>query len=350
MEFLLDPEIQIWIQAILVFFAIFVGLYLFRSLLLHRIHNLCLKTKTKVDEILIESIMVISPIFYFVISIWGAHQFLDLPDLVVKIINWGTLVFSVYYITKAVQKLTEYLIKEHIFKKREKADGDDDSSNLIIKGFITQFTKVVLWGAAILILLQNLGVEISVLLGGVGIAGLAISFALQSVLEDIFAFFSIYFDKPFEIGDFVIVGEEKGTIEKIGIKSTRIRTLQGQELVMSNRELTSKQIHNYRKMKERRIVFNFGITYETDYKKLKKVNKIVKKIFNNIKDARLDRVHFQDFGDFSLDYEIVYYVVTQDYYTYMNTQEVINLALFKEFEIEGISFAYPTKRVILDKK
>lgn len=346
MEFFLEENIQIWLKAFLVFFAIFLCLYLFRTLLLGRIHKLCLKTKTQADEILVNAIMGISPLLYLMIAIWGSIQFLELPDLLVKIINWVTLALLVYYLTKAVQKLSEYLIKNHIFKERK---GESESGS-IVKGFITQLTKIVIWGVAILILLQNLGIQVSVLLGGMGLAGLAVGFALQSILEDIFAFFSIYFDKPFEIGDFIIFGEERGTIEKIGIKSTRIRSLQGQELVISNKELTSKQIHNYRKMQERRIVFNFGITYETDYEKLKKVNKIVKKIFNNIKAARLDRVNFHEFGDFSLNYEVVYYVLTQDYYAYMNTQEAINLALFKEFEKENINFAYPTKRVLLDKE
>ncbi len=346
MEFLISEEIQVWITSFFVFWIIFFSLYLFRTLFLSRIRKLCLKTKTQADEILVDSIIQIGPLLYFMVSVWGAVQFLELPDLVDKIINWITLILLIYYVTRTVQKLSEYLIKNHIFKKRK---GESDSG-VIIKGFITQLTKVVIWGAALLILLQNLGVQISVLLGGMGLAGLAIGFALQTVLEDIFAFFSIYFDKPFEIGDFVIFDEEMGTIEKIGIKTTRIRTLQGQELVVSNRELTSKQIHNYRKMEERRIVFKFGVTYETDYKKLKNINKIVGDIFEKIDTARLDRVHFHEFGDFSLNYEVVYYVLSKDYYDYMNIQEAVNLSLFKEFENEGIGFAYPTKRVLLEKK
>ena len=349
MEFLLENETQLWIRAGLVFLLIFVGLYLFRTILLNRVHSLCLKIKIKIDEILVQSIMDISPLFYFVVALWGASQFLDLPDLVIKVINWLALILLIYYVTRTAQKLLEYLIKNHLFKGKQEKEKEGDSG-LIIRGFVTQLTKIVIWGVAILILLQNLGIQISVLLGGLGLAGLAIGFAIQSILEDIFAFFSIYFDKPFEIGDFIIIGEEKGTIEKIGIKSTRIRSLQGQELVISNRELTSKQIHNYRKMKERRIVFNFGVTYETEYEKLKKINTIVEKIFDGIKEARLDRVHFHEFAASSLNYEVVYYVVHPDSYTYMNTQESVNLALVKEFKKEGINFAYPTKRVLLEKK
>jgi small-conductance mechanosensitive channel len=345
MKFLLENGLQTWFAAFLAFSLIFLGLYLFRTIVLSKLRSLCVKTKTKADEILVDSIILVPPFFYFMVSVWGGIQFLELSGLVVKIINWITLILLVYYSTKIVQKLSDYFIRQYIFKERK----GKNESGLIIKGFITQLTKVLIWGVAILLLLQNMGVQISVLLGGLGLAGLAVGFALQTVLEDIFAFFSIYFDRPFEIGDFVVLDEEKGTIEKIGIKSTRIRTLQGQELVVSNRELTSKRIHNYRKMEERRIAFSFGITYETDYAKLRKINDIVKKIFNTIEKVKLDRVHFHEFGDFSLNYEVVYYVLSKDYYDYMDTQEKINLSLFKEFQKEKISFAYPTKRVLLEK-
>ncbi len=340
-----NNTVEEWIISIIAFFLIYCFLYLFKILILNRLEKLCEKTKNQFDNILISTVNSIPIPFYFFISVWGTSQLLTLPDLVVKIINWFTLVLVIYYLTIAVQRLVEHLLSNYLFKK-----NDDIGSTLIVKKFINQITKILIWTIALLLILQNLGFEISVLLGGVGIAGLAIGFAIQNILEDIFSFFSIYFDKPFEIGDLIIIDEQIGTVEAIGIKSTRIRSLQGQELVISNKELISKQIHNFRKMLERRIIFKFGITYETSYDKLKKVNDIIKGIFDNIDNARIDRVHFYEYGDFSLNYEVVYYVTTQDYYTYMDTQEFINLEMFKKFEKEGISFAYPTKRVLLEKK
>lgn len=334
-----------WAIALLVLIGILIFLYLFRSILLGKLRKLANQTSSQVDNILIEGISKTSPLFYVFIAIWGASQFLLLPDLVVDIINWVTLAIVLYYATIILQKLAEYLIETHIFGK---AKGDKDST-LIIKRFINQLVKLVIWIIAILLLLQNLGIEISVLLGGLGVAGLAITFGIQNILEDILSFFSIYFDKPFQIGDFVAIGDKMGTIKAVGVKSTRIETLQGEELVVSNKELTSTQIHNHKKMQERRVVFHFGVTYETKYKKLKRINKIVEQIFENVENARLDRIHFQDYGDFSLNYEVVYYVTTRDYDVYMDIQEKINLALFKAFEEEGIDFAYPTKRVLLEK-
>ena len=338
-------SVEEWFIAFAVFLAILLFLYIFKNILLGKLKKLVNKTNSQIDNILVEGIGKISPTFYILVSLWGASQFLLLPDLAINIINWVTLAVVLYYATITLQKLVEYLVNTHIFGKIT----GDKGSTLIIKKFINQITKLLIWVIAILLLLQNLGIEISVLLGGLGVAGLAISFAMQNVLEDILAFFSIYFDKPFEIGDFVEVGGKMGTIKAVGVKSTRIETLQGEELVISNKELTSSQIHNHKKMQERRIVFHFRITYETDYKKLKKVNKIVQEIIENVDNVRFDRVHFQGYGDFSLDFEVVYYVATQDYYVYMDIQEKINFALFEAFEKEEIEFAYPTKRILLEK-
>jgi small-conductance mechanosensitive channel len=200
-----------------------------------------------------------------------------------------------------------------------------------------------------LLILSNIGVNITSLIAGLGIGGLAIAFALQRILEDFFSSFSIYFDKPFEEGDFIIVGSDMGVVKHIGLKTTRLQTLQGQELVISNKELTDSRVNNYKKMKKRRIVFTFGVEYSTPVAKMKKINKIVEAIFKKIEGADLDRVHFKEFGDFSLNYEIVYYVKTGDYLEYMNIQQEINLTLKQQFEKENIEFAFPSQTIYMKK-
>jgi hypothetical protein len=175
------------------------------------------------------------------------------------------------------------------------------------------------------------------------------AFALQNILSDLFSSFSIYFDKPFVEGDFIIIGNDMGIVKKIGIKSTRIQTLQGQELVVSNKELTSTRINNYKKMSKRRAIFNFGVEYSTSKKKLEKIPTIVKKIINNIELASLDRAHFKSFGDSSLDFEVVYYVDSSDYAKYMDIQQEINLALVLAFEKEKINFAFPSRTIYMAK-
>jgi small-conductance mechanosensitive channel len=183
------------------------------------------------------------------------------------------------------------------------------------------------------------------LIAGLGIGGLAIAFALQGVLGDLFASFSIYFDKPFRIGDFIVVGSDVGNVEKIGIKTTRIRTLQGEELVISNTELTTARVQNFKKMEERRIVTEFGITYETKQELVREVPGIVTLIFDDLDGGRLDRVHFTKFADSSLLFEVVYYVQSSDYRQYLDIQQAFNFDLMKRFSEVGIEFAYPTQTI-----
>ena len=194
------------------------------------------------------------------------------------------------------------------------------------------------------------GYDITTIVASFGVLGIVLAFGLQHVLSDIFASFSIFFDKPFDIGDFIIVGENLGVVKKVGIKSTRIQSLWGQEVVIPNKELTSARINNYKKMERRRVQFSFGVIYDTSSEQLEKILDITKDIVDKIEPAELDRVHFKEYGDFSLNFEVVYYVNSPDYNQYMDIQQEINLSLKKRFEKEGIDFAYPTQTVIVNNE
>ena len=219
------------------------------------------------------------------------------------------------------------------------------------------FAKIVVWILILLTVLTNLGVEITPLIAGLGVGGIAIALALQVILGDLFNAFVIYFDKPFKEGDFIIIGSDMGVVKNIGIKTTRIAALSGQELVISNSDLTNYRINNYKKMERRRVPFSFGVTYDTPAKKLEKIKTLVGTILENANKKfgekkapiTLDRVHFKSFGDSSLDYEVVYYVPTADYNKYMDIQEYINLNLIKTFEKEKIEFAFPTRTIYMKK-
>jgi len=221
--------------------------------------------------------------------------------------------------------------------------------DVTISSLLKQFGKLILWTVALLVILQNLGFNITTFIAGMGIGGVAIAFALQNVLGDVFAYFTIHFDKPFTIGDFIIMDGDMGVIEKVGIKSTRIRALSGEQLVISNKELTEKRVHNYKKMAERRISFNFSLLYETPSAKLEKIPQIMSDIFLVVKETRLDRAHFKEFGDYGLIFEVVYYVLTSDYNKYMDIQQELNFALKSAIEKEGMEFAYPTQKIFLHK-
>jgi small-conductance mechanosensitive channel len=168
-------------------------------------------------------------------------------------------------------------------------------------------------------------------------------------LADIFASFSIHFDKPFKVGDFIIIGNDMGTVKKIGIKSTRITTLEGDELVVSNRDLTETRVHNYKRMRKRRVSFELGVEYSTPVKKLKKIPKIVEGIIKGIDLLEFDRAHFKNFGDFSLNFEVVYYLKSKDYNVYMDKQQEINLKIKEKFDKERIKIAFPTQQIFLKR-
>jgi small-conductance mechanosensitive channel len=254
------------------------------------------------------------------------------------------MIIVVIYLTIGIQKIAMYLINTIWHKKKDEIDIGEDFNS-----FLNTAIGAILWTLAIVLVLQNLGYNITALVGGLGVIGIAIAFALQNVLSDLFAYFIIMLDKPFKKGDFIIVGEDMGTVKKIGKKTTRISTLEGQELIISNKELSEARINNYGRMNTRRVVFKIGVTYETPRQKLAKVTDIIKSIIETQDKAKIDRSNLYNFGDYSLDFETVYYIATPDYNTFMDIQEKINFSIIQAFEEEGIQFAYPTQTILVEK-
>jgi small-conductance mechanosensitive channel len=226
---------------------------------------------------------------------------------------------------------------------RRKVTLQEDKAIAGSIGIIRFVTRVLIWGMVLLLTLENLGVDITALVAGLGIGGIAVALALQNVLGDVLASLSIALDQPFVIGDFVIVGEHMGSVEYIGIKSTRLRSLTGEQLVISNADLLSSRVRNYGRMYERRIVFSLGVTYETPRAKLERIPGLLRGIIEAQDGVRFDRAHFAKYGDFSLDFEIVYHVLSPDYGRYMDVQQAINFRIHEAFEKLGVQFAYPTQ-------
>jgi small-conductance mechanosensitive channel len=210
--------------------------------------------------------------------------------------------------------------------------------------------KLVLWLVILLLALDNLGVDITGLIAGLGIGGIAIALAVQNILGDLFASLSIVLDKPFVIGDFIIVDNYLGTMEYIGLKTTRLKSLSGEQLVFSNSDLLTSGIRNFKRMYERRVVFTIEVVYQTPVEKLAAIPKMIREIIEKQEHTRFDRAHFKEYGPSSLDYEIVYYVRKPEYNVYMDIQQAINLEIFRRFEQEGIEFAYPTQTLFIQKE
>jgi len=333
-----------YLMATASFIIFIIALVIFKGIIIHKLKRLAKKTKTEFDDLLIKCVNDIRWPFYVIISLIISLKFVTLPDFIQKAFDFIAIIFVTYYAVKFIQSIIDFGANK--IKQKGQGEGKFDAH---IIGMLNKILKGVLWAVAVIIILSNFGYNVSTLAAGLGIGGLAIAFAMQNILSDVFASFSIYFDKPFRIGDFIIVGDDLGTVKHIGIKTTRIQTLQGQELIISNKELTETRVNNYKKMERRRISFTFGVEYGTKLKQLKKILSIVKEVLDKIKIADLDRVHFKQFGDFSLNFEVVYYVNKPDYLTYMDTQQEINFALKERFEKEGIVFAFPTQTVYLNK-
>jgi len=207
-----------------------------------------------------------------------------------------------------------------------------------------------LWIFGGLLILSNIGVDVTSLIAGLGIGGIAIALAVKDTIGDLFAAFSIFVDKPFKVGDFIEVSpKEKGTVEKIGIKTTRLRTRQGQELIVANKKLTESTIQNFRRMEKRQVSYVLGVTYETPRSKLKKIPGLIKKIIKKQEHASVVRVYLKSFGDFSINFEVVLAMDKPDFDLYAKTQNKIHLETIKAFEQEGIEFAYPTQTLFVQR-
>lgn len=240
--------------------------------------------------------------------------------------------------------LLGFVVSQYVRRQMERDAAVATTVSMI--GFLG---KLVLWSLALLLILQNAGIDVTALVAGLGIGGIAIALAAQNVLGDLFASLSIVLDKPFVLGDFIIVDQHMGTVEHIGVKTTRLRSLSGEQLIFSNADLLKSRISNYKRMRERRVVFTVGVTYETPLEKLSALSAALGDIVRAQGRVRLDRAHFKSFGDSALVFEVVYYVLDADYNVYMDVQQAINLALVEHFQRQGIEFAYPTQTIYLGK-
>lgn len=234
---------------------------------------------------------------------------------------------------------------EFWLRRYTRAHVTRDATSVTTMRAVAFAAKVFAWTMVLLLVLDNFGVNVTALLTGLGIGGVAVALAVQNVLGDVLAALAIVLDKPFVLGDFIAVGSELGSVEKIGVKTTRLRSLTGEQIIFSNADLLQSRVRNYKRMEERRVVFRFGVLYSTPQEKLELLARIAREAVLAQEKVRFDRAHFVSLGSSALEYEVVYYVLSPDYNTYMNIQQAINLTLFRRFAEEGVGFAFPTQTV-----
>ncbi len=319
----------------------FIVIKIIGGIILRHAAKLAQKTKTTIDDLLCKSIRrYVMPGLYFTAFYLNTKILVIGKDLQ-SIIDMVILAIVTVCVALFASSVTVMLFNKYWEGKRSNANKE-----LAIKT-MSGLLKIGIWSIAIILFLDNVGFEINTLIAGVGIGGIAIAFAAQAILGDIFCFFTIFFDRPFEIGDFIIAGQQMGTVEYIGLKTTRLRSLGGEQLIFSNSDLTSSRIQNYKRMEQRRVLFTLGVTYETPSDKLEMIPSLIKDVITCVDLAQFDRCHFASFGDFSLNVETVYYVLSSDYYMYMDIHQKVNLSIKRVFEEQGIDFAYPTQTVLV---
>ncbi len=329
--------------SLLIFVLGVIFVRVFKRIVLQRLHKWAEATTTTLDDFFIGLVKTILVPLSYIGILYLSVSSLTLAPLLKKIVNVVGMAALTIAIVRCLTSFVEYGFDVYIKTMK---------GNLLLKESLAgalKIIRVVVWGIAIVFFLDNLGFKISAVIAGLGIGGVAVALAAQAILGDLFSYFAILFDRPFEVGDFIIVGDYLGVVEHVGIKTTRISSLGGEQIVFSNTDLTNSRVRNYKRMRKRRVAFRIGVVYSTPLEKLKEIPKIIEKIIKDIDDAIFDRAHFFSYGDFSLIYEIVYYVNGGDYNKYMDIQQEINFSIYKEFSDRGIEFAYPTQTIYVNK-
>lgn len=325
------------LEAVIIFAATMAALWIVKVWLIRLFRSAAKRTVTQLDDFLIDVFAkLVMPVLYAG-SICLALASLDLPEPLDRAVGG---VFKAVIVLQAVRGLLAVL---GLLMSRSSI-GKEASNGTASRSIMT-IARILVWVVASLFLLDNLGFDVNAVIAGLGIGGIAVALAAQTILGDLFNYFVIIFDQPFVEGDFIVVDEFKGEIEKIGIKSTRIRSLDGDMLIVSNSNLMSSRIRNFKRMAKRRAVFTFGVVYQTPAEKVQRIPDMVRQIILKNPKAVLDRAHFKAFGESSLDFEVVYHVLDREYGTYMDIQQEINLEIMRRFAEEGIDFAYPTQTV-----
>jgi len=335
-------SISVWLLALVVAAAVAGALWFARGVIRGRAAKAAARTANRWDDLVVAVLERTRMWFLLGAGLYAGSWFILLPEATRSAVNRGAAVLLIlqsgFWLNTA--------IAQYFDRYRERKLKEDPAAYTTMNAVIF-LVRVAMWSVIVLLVLANAGVEIAPLVAGLGVGGIAVALAVQTVLGDLLASLSIVLDKPFVVGDFLIVDEFLGSVEHIGLKTTRIRSLTGEQLVFSNADLLKSRIRNFGRMRERRVVFTVGVTYGTPKEKLEKIPGILRAAVESQPRTRFDRAHFKQFGDFSLNFETVYYMGVPDYNAYMDVQQAINLFIYEQFAKEGIEFAYPTQTIFL---
>lgn len=340
----LENSLQTWLIALGAAILTLIVVYLVKRLSLFRFVALARQTNNSWDDAVAEMLSRTHSPFILIIALFIGSLFLNLTEQYQQIVHNIVAIALLMQGGFWLNSLAVFWLKYD--QKHRKKNDPASVAAVNAMGFIG---RLILWAVVLLLVLENLGIDVTALVAGLGVGGIAVALAVQNILGDLFASLSIVLDKPFNIGDFLIIDEYLGSVEHIGLKTTRMRSLSGEQLIFSNADLLKSRIKNYGRMFERRVVFKLGVTYQTPHDELTRIPEIIREAVEAQEPVRFDRSHFQSYGDFSLVFETVYYVLKPDYNIFMDIQQAINLHVHTRFKQEGIEFAYPTQTLYIVK-
>ena len=341
---ILHNSIGEWLSALFIILAVYFFLQWIKHLAANRLQDLSSRTVTDLDDFLTSLLANTKSVALFVFALFFGSLRLDLGTAIAQLLRLAALFALLVQIGLWIMAAVDYWVRRDA---KSRGETGVQSTTLSIVGLII---KIAAWVLLFLLALDNIpGVQITTLIASLGIGGIAVGLAVQSILSDVFASVSIALDKPFVLGDAIGVGDIVGTVEHIGLKSVRVRSLAGQQIVFSTSDLLSSRINNYRKMERRLVVLKFGVSYNTPQEKVARIPKMLEEIITSLENVTFDRSHFVNFGDFTLDFETVYHIETADYTAYMDARQAVGLGMMKRFEEEGIEFPFPTQTLLIDK-
>lgn len=340
-QFLFGNTLHSYYIALLTFIAVWAALLFLRTFLKSKVKHLAEQNQSAYWQLCYELLRDIRRIFYPAMAMYVASRRLDFPPVTGK---WLSIFFLSVLVLQFVMFTSELIV---FFLTRNSSGNSCDLRTRNTNRNIVLLVRFTLWAAGILFVLDNAGFNVATFIAGLGIGGVAIALASQAILGDTFSSFAISMDKPFVPGDYIVVDEFQGTIEIIGLKTTRIRSLTGELLVFSNSDLCKSRVRNFKQMIERRITAKIGVTYDTSPENLRKLPDLLKLIVESTAKTRLERVHFATYGDFALIFDVVYYVLSREIMDSMDAQQEINFKIFDEFNKAGISIAFPTQTIQL---
>ncbi len=327
-----------WTIAIVVAVVVLAGLYLAKGVVVRQLKRLAERVEAGAPHVALHALKAIRPWFMVLVAVRAGSLALLLPGTAEALLHTAVVVGVLLQVA-----LSANAAAMNWQRRYTEANLEEDAAAVTTMRAAVFMGRLIGWTIVLLLALDNLGVNITALIAGLGVGGIAVALAVQNILGDLFASLSIVIDKPFVVGDFIIVDEYLGTVAHIGLKTTRITSLGGEQLVFANNDLLNSRIRNFKRMNERRVVFSFGVVYQTRPDTLERIPLIVREIIDGIELARFDRAHFKEFGSSSLAFEVVYFVLVPDFNSYMDIQQEINLALYRKLEAEGVQFAFPTQ-------